>query len=741
MDFPCKIWISLLISFFVVVYAEPARSQSTDTASASQSKQVLLEEIIVTATRRDTGLQQTPVSVGVLTGRIIEDSGILHLHDYWRMIPSLAVTDRGFSGNRISIRGLSGSSGNEADESLTANYLDDTLLISPQSLFTHAPSFKLVDMNRIEVLRGPQGTLFGAGSMGGAIRMITNKADVSTSSQIYETTLSNTAHGGLNYGVTAIWNTPLVQDRSALRLAVYHFDDDGFIDDIGSGEKNANGKTSTGFRLGGTVDFADNFTMTGKIAYEIANADSYNYIDPNGKPSVGLIITDDYQTALMVDDYRDENSVLYNLNLKYSTSIGEFTSVSSYVNSKTSMVIDLSDEMNTIFGTFFPAWWDSNSSQKAFMQEFRFASDTDGKFSWLSGLFYADTDYSRSRMTPAPGVNAICGGCVGPQPAGEELLGQADNDDQRSEFGVFADFSFWLSDRIEASLGARWYNLRRNATEISTGFFADPTTPVFAREFDDSGVNGKGTISFYVNEDVMIYLLASQGFRAGGANELGAAAACNVPRTFEPDSLWNYEIGTKTQFLENRLTVNATAYRIKWSDAQLLVQPGCIFSVGIESGGVTIDGLEAETTFLPNEKWEVTANLGYTKPTLDADIPSLAAPAGRTLAFVPDVTAGISSTYRFYAFANTAGFARADWQYVGSSYNSIDEVGVVPRQEQPSYSLVNFRIGLETDRWRVTLFADNVFDEQAVSRCCRFNGEFTTNRPRTIGIRARFGLY
>jgi outer membrane receptor protein involved in Fe transport len=716
----------------VIVSAMPVYAEDT----GDNGERRVLEEIIVTATRRETSLQETALSVGVLTQQNIEDSGVLHIYDYWRMIPSLAVTDWGFAGNRYIIRGLSGSSGPEADEALTANYLDDTLLVSPQGLFTHAPSFRLVDINRVEVLRGPQGTLFGAGSMGGAIRLITNQADVTQSTQSYEAILSGTAHGGLNYGVTVVLNMPLVEDRSALRLAAYRFDDDGYIDDIGFLEDNANGVTTTGVRLNGTFKVTDKLTMTGKIAYEKSEADGFTFVDPTGKPPAGLIITDDYQTALLSDEFRTEETVLYNINLDYETTIGRFTSVTSYMDSTTDNGIDISETLNAFFGVFFPAGAEDGFTQKAFTQELRFASNSEGRFSWLAGAFYADMEFDRASVLPAPGFNAFCGGCTG-LPDGEETLLVSVVDDERRELGLFVDFSYWLTDRWQANVGARWYDLQRSATEVATGFFADPTMPVATRQFNNDGINGKAALSFFATEETMFYVLASQGFRPGGANEQGAAFLCNAPQTFDSDSIWNYELGAKTRFLDDRLMLNSSIYRAKWSDAQLLVQPLCGFSVGINSGGVTVDGLEVETVFLPNDSWELAFNAGYIDPTLDNDVPEIGAPAGRRLSNVPDLTLSFSTTYRFDAFAGTNGFARADIQHVGSMYNEVGDIGR-PRVEQPSYELVNFRIGLETDRWRLTLFADNLFDEQAVILCCRDNGEFTINRPRTVGVRARY---
>jgi outer membrane receptor protein involved in Fe transport len=696
----------------------------------------VLEEIIVTATRRDTALQDTPLSIGVLTAQDIEDSGALHIFDYWRMIPSLAVTDWGFAGNRFIIRGLSGSSGPETDESLTANYLDDTLLVSPQGLFTHAPSFRLVDINRVEVLRGPQGTLFGAGSMGGAIRLITNQPDVTRSTQSYEAVISNTAHGDLNFGVTGVWNLPVVEDRSALRIVAYRFDDDGYIDDIGQGQDNANGVTTTGLRLSGTARVSDQFEITGKIAYEDMKLDGFTFVDPNGKPPVGLIITGDYQSALMTDEWREEETVLYNLNLNYSSAAGDFVSVTSYFDSETDAQLDISESINVFFGVFFPAWAVDGFRQKAFMQEIRFASDTGGRFDWLAGAFYSDMTFDRGTVLPAPGFNAVCGGCTG-LPDGEETALVSDVDDDRRELGLFVDVSFWFTERLQGSLGVRWYDLRRTAHEVATGLFADPNLPVATREFENEGVNGKASLSYKLSDDTMLYALVSEGFRPGGANEQGAAFLCNTEQTFDSDSIVNFEVGAKTQFFDNRLLFNTALYHAKWDDAQLLVQPRCGFSVGINSGGVTAEGIEVETTYLPNDRWELSLNAGYMNPTLDNDVPDIGAPAGRRLSNVPDVTANFSSTYRFPAFGGRQGFARADIQHVGSIYTEIGNVGR-PRIELDPYTLVNLRTGIEGRRWRVTLFADNVFDEQATILCCRDNGEFTINRPRTIGIRARY---
>ena len=736
-----KVLAGLLISFSAAVFTERARAQSSDDASAFESEQIMIEEIIVTATRRITDLQETAISVGVLTDNVIEDSGVLGLDDYWRNIPALAVTDRGFSGSRVTIRGISGSSGNEAGESTTAHYLEDSLLVVPQALFTKPPDFRLVDIERIEVLRGPQGTLFGSGSMGGAIRIITKPPDAREFGGSTEAILSTTSHGGMNYGITAVLNMPLTVDRSALRLVAYRFDEDGFIDDVGVGGNNVNGTSATGIRLAGAFDISDKLSIIGRVIYQDSRAESYTYVDPNGKPPLGFNITGDYQTALSTDDFRYEENTLTNLTLNYSAGPGDLTLVSSYLKSDTDMALDWAGEVNFFFGQFLASSIEFPHTQDAFMQEIRFSSKENGLINWIVGAFFADMDLETRLFSPIPGINAICGNCSG-DPDGEEVLADFLVDDSRTETGIFADVTFKFSEKWQATIGARWYDLDRVFTQVGTGFFANPANPnkpvVIDQSFQDDGVTGRASLTYYMSDDTMIYGLISQGFRPGGVNDLGSSTVCNLPERFDADTLWNYEAGSKMGLLDGRMTLNAALYRINWEDAQLMLAPACGFTVALQSDGVTIDGVEIETSIAINNRWKLGAGVGLTNATLDRDIPSISAPAGQPLAFVPEVTANFNTTYQFHFMDRYEGFARLDAQYVGSTNNDISELGLAPFTKQPSYTLVNFRLGTQFDNWRVTLFADNVFNKQAVQRCCRVDGEFTVNRPRTVGIRVRF---
>ena len=333
-------WTGGALILAVVAAAPQANVRATETVEGDSSVEVI-EEIIVTATRRETRLQETAASVGVMSAQELEATRALSFDDYWRRIPSMAVTDLGLFGTQTAIRGLSGGAGALQGEPLTATYLNDTPLTQSDGYFRTTPDLYLVDMERIEVLRGPQGALFGASSMGGAIRNITKAPNEYRSEQRIEGTVSNTEHGGTNYIVNAVFNQPLVKDRSAVRLAAFYQDMEGWVDDIGLDRQNVNWNRVKGFRLSANTRFGDRVFVTGNIHYQDLEAGSYDEVDPNGKPEIGLATEGDYELALLVPESRADDLAVYSLDIDSAADWADWTSVTSYFESDSAYAIDI----------------------------------------------------------------------------------------------------------------------------------------------------------------------------------------------------------------------------------------------------------------------------------------------------------------------------------------------------------------------------------------------------------------
>ena len=617
---------------------------------------------------------------------------------------------------------------------MPAFYLDENAVTNDGGLFTAAPDFNLVDVDRVEVLRGPQGTIIGANAMGGAIRIITNQPDASEASQNYEGIFSSTAHGGNNYEFNATLNQPLAADRSAVRLTAYYRNADGFIDDIGQENENANSDKTVGVRLSANTLIGDKLKLTGKIQYQNLEAGAFNFVDPNGKPEAGLIIDSDYQMALMSPETLDEALTIFGLTADYATTWGDWVSATSWFESESDIRIDLSDEMFYGFGTYYPAQFQIHIEQKVFSQEIRFVSSPGDTINWLAGAFYLNQKTPRHDYLPAPGFNDICDGCTG-QPDGEEVLLDSSFEEKRRDLAFFGEISYRFNERLEATAGARWYEIKKDQYGVGSGIFAGGDDVITDLDSKDDGVIPKFSLDWTINNDAMLYALASKGFRPGGANEVAAVITCDAPETYGPDELWNYEIGAKTSWFDKRLTFNTTIYHMDWSEVQVLEQSTCDFISTINAGEATSNGLEMELYAVISNSWELQASLGYNKTTFDDDVPELNAPAGTEFPNAPGITASLAATYYYPLGERFNGFVRADLQFTDSTYTEHD---IEYREILPSYTLFNLRVGFTDDHWWVTLFADNLFDEKATTYCCRLNGEYTINRPRTIGLRTGY---
>jgi iron complex outermembrane receptor protein len=727
--------IFLSASFVLLLISTQLSAQEAGNDSTDR----VLEEVIVTATKREVALQDLAMSVGVLTAKQLQDIGAIDLSDYWRLVPSLNARDGAFGGNSVIIRGLSDTDSFQSTESLNAFYIDDTAITYVTGLFASAGDFAMVDVERVEVLRGPQGTLVGANAMGGAIRVITKEPDPSSGTSRLELRLSNTKHGGWNYGGNFIWNQP-IGDDSAIRLAAFYQDDDGFIDDIGLQHKNINDKERTGVRLSGLWNTTDSFEILARVYAENIDTGGYNYTDPIGKLELGLETEGDYQIALLSPETRQEKLRLAALRLRWSANWGEVYSATSWFKKDLQQAYDWSKEFYyEFFGFWNPAPFASDSSQRDFSQELRISSDGAGNFNWLAGFYYLDQDFRSQSVGAVPGALEICPDCGFLIPP-DEVIMDFDERSDRQDFAIFGELSWRFHESFEATLGGRWYQIDRNYS--TSGYFA--IFPVDDQiEGDANDFVPKLSLSWDSTDQTMVYGLISQGFRPGQFNEALSRELCGARDIIDSDSLTNYEAGIKTRSQDGQFSMNATVFHIDWDDMQTNVfnQQECGFIFLENAGKATSDGVEVDFNWLVAENFNLQGGFGYNKAELAEALPNpgVDAPKGTRIPNVPDWTANIAGTWSFQWSDHLGGYFRADAQYVGSRTTRFDQTeNLQTLSKLDSYALFNLRLGGQTESWRTELFVTNLFDKVADIFCCRYDYETTIARPRTIGARAIF---
>jgi len=694
-----------------------------------------LEHVIVTATRRESFVELVPASVTALSGDMLEEMGALGFGDYARSVPGLSFTDAGFGGQKYVIRGVSTDILSES-RAATAVYFDETPITDGSfgRLF-YSPNPLLVDIDRVEVLRGPQGTLFGSGALGGAIRIITNQPNVSETQGFVQAGLSTTAHGGPGYDLQAMLNAPLLVHQAALRAVAYYQNLDGWIDNTTLGTENLNDNRTVGLRLAGLWNVSERLTVNAKVAYQDRESHG-NGFDQGNPPWT--------QQRLVPEPNSDEWSLL-NLDIHYRFDWGRLTSATSWLDRTIQHETDgkavfSHSAITTVTGTY-------DGEQRDFVQEFRLQSDGDGRYDWLLGLFYQDQDYRLHHELLVPGFDERTGGYATAFGTPDRLL-VAQSGRPTKQTAAFGDVIYRFSERWEATLGGRWFHFNYGNDSSAIGPLAGEGR-LQKTQASENGFTPRLGLSYLSSDELMLYGTISGGYRPGGSNEtvfdewpacrpyLDGLGLAGVPSSYESDSIWSYEFGIKSGWPGQRVHLNAALFYVDWSDMQTPATLPCSAEWVQNAGEATSKGAEIELIAYPARDLELRLNGSWTDARLDEDVILLGGREGDRIPGVPEYAFGGSLIWFFNAFLDTEGSIRVDYQYVGSSPNGYSYW--FSPSEIPSYSLVNLRLGLGKDRWNLSLYFDNLFDERAIITVHDFPEQWvTTARPFTVGISMRF---
>jgi iron complex outermembrane receptor protein len=749
------------LALAVTLHAPSAQAQSGDaSATRTQPRQgATLNEIIVTATKRSETLQAVPLSITAYSGAELAAEGVNSIQAIGYQTPGVSERNSGPGQTEFEMRGIASSGGTSPTVGF---YLDDTPLTAP----TDAQLGKVVvdpnlyDLERVEVLRGPQGTLYGAGSMGGTIKLITNPPDPRAFASSVNLDVSDTEGGGFNYGGNAMLNLPVVQDKAALRLVATDEYKDGWIDrvvlspfpletnggltrgDVTGAHvlhdyRDVNNERIQGVRGSLLWDATDTLSIEPSVFYQKITQGGLNYAD---NPP-GVSYEAHYQPYNVPEPYGD-SFTLYSLRARQRFSGFSLTSVTGEYVRHTSMYEDSAEPTQDFFESIIgipnvpysavgPFVTIATDDSKQFTEELRLTSSGAGPFEWLVGGFYQDFDSTDDVFTNTPG------------PIATEILGVPSLYDigvatNYRQYAGFGQASYRFLRRLKLTAGMRYYSYRIRETLAESGGLPNgsliPT--VFDLPANNSGVSPKVNLSYIPSDNLTVYLQAVKGFRPGGGNTPPPYACPSNPLQYGPDSLWSYEAGEKSRLLGDRLIVNSAGYYERWSGIQQSVAEQCGASYTANAGTADVYGGELELTGRLTDRLTLTNSAGYTHARIVQSVPGGTFFVGERVQDVPSFTDSTSLALSTRLSQGYELVARASNVFVGSmtdvSY-AINEV--------PSHDIVNLRLTLNLARADVALYLDNAGNTRAIlgnTNALSFNvatfNRVATNQPRTVGL-------
>ena len=781
-----------LAAFFLI--AAPAYAQDEpDPAVAAEEDE---DTIIVTATKRDSTIQDVPFSINAQTEQDIERSGATTIEDISRNVAGLSIQNLGPGQSQVSVRGVSAGQiirDQPGVKEQVGVYLDESVI----SLSLFNPDLDLFDLNRVETLRGPQGTLFGSGSVGGTIRYITNQPRVDRTEGVVEGNLNLVDGDDIGGHIKGAVNAPL-GDHAALRVVGYYTDYGGFIDAFREGgaiDEDVNGGHRVGGRIALLMQPTENISVTPRLVYQEVRADGFNrqevynlYANPfnTTRPAVTF---DEREQFLRLDEGFSDDTLLVDLTASFAFSGVELTSVTSYIDRSLVVSRDASALTGSVSvdlnfpaaGVLLPSNLVDTTELQTFTQELRLASDNDGPFQWLVGVFYSEVDRFYTQRLPTPGYDAFTDARFGAGTSVAVANGFPLNSPYNADLpydieqkAVFGEASYDLTDRLTATAGVRYYDFKEERSFTSGGLFSNGDNQTDTTESD--GFSPRLLLSYEVSDRVTLNAQASKGFRLGGANDplnLGlcgpndAATFGGFP-TYDDESIWNYEAGVKTQF--RNITFNAAAFYTDLHNLQITADAGSCSSRVVFNAEAHTMGLEFELAAEPVEgldlslagSW-VEAEFDKTRLTATGDILA-GIREGNRLPSVPRLQLAASA---FYSTPIDDGGSELYFgvtaQHVGSRFTQPSDQENNPRTfvhglpfggqpagsattlnlKLPDYQLVNLRLGVETQNgFDIAVYVSNLFDENPILSFDRERGGrarlgFHVGQPRTIGVTAR----
>jgi len=750
----------LLASTAFPAFAQQGSDAAVPAADTQANDKV--EDIIVTASKRgDESIRNVPITVQALTGDTLVKSGITQFSEYATRVPGLAFQDLGPGDKKYVLRGI-----NSTGAATVGSYYDEAVISANNANDGGGRNvdIKLYDIQRIEVLKGPQGTLYGASSESGTIRVITNKPDTHEFGGYVAGEISGTHKGGANYHVNGAVNLPIVEDKLALRVVGWFDDDSGFIDQprIPSGRlNNVNTDNTSGGRALLRYTPTDNFSLTASATYQKQHSDGSSRYTPKGTQSFSttgfppIPGGDLINTDLTRSPY-DDTAQIYGATAEYNFSSGSIVATSNYFDRDIRFVFD-SSPILFFFGVPIPGITIQPQKRTIWSNELRYASKFDGPFNFVAGGFYSEetsnfrTEVIRSNNLgePAGAFSPLDSDDALSSPTGNTFFGRFENQ-KLKQYAFFGEATFALTNTLKATGGIRYFHNDALSVDQQThpfgGFGSSPPFTPQTNVAVDQKVTYKGNVSWKPSSGILIYGTVASGFRTGGTNQADLPFASGIPRTYGADSLTNFEVGTKLTLLGGKLTIDAAAYHIDWSNIQIRALDATqAFPFTTNAGTAAVDGVEADVNIALARGISVDIGGSYQYARLTQNQPGdiVADPTlgrdGDNIPNVPRFNSNISLDVNRPLTGRFNYLVHIDTNYRGSSHTTLGRSRNPFDTTLDNYSLTNVRLGVENGPWKVEGFVRNLFDARAQIDSISSSQDplaYITVRPRTIGIAA-----
>jgi iron complex outermembrane receptor protein len=757
------------------------------------------EDVTVTAMKRPETVFKVPVSVTAVTEDTLQQRGVDNIEGVANNVANFAVQNLGPGQSTVAIRGV--SSGQIARDQPGVKeevgvYLDDSTI--SLSLFT--PDMDLFDTNRIEVLRGPQGTLFGAGNVGGTVRYITNQPQLGLNSAFGEVTGVDIDGGGEGGSFKAGFNAAL-GNGVAMRVAAYYTRFAGFIDAVqpdGGVNENVNAADRTGVRIAFNITPVEGLTIVPRFVYQKVSAEGWNREDgfnilanpyTTTRPPVTLGNLQQY--TQIPEPYTDSFS-LGDFNIKYNLGSVQLTSITSFIKRNIQVVRDAGALTSSVTGGSIGLPEDvyalnsplyDNTTENGWTEELR-ASGGNDAFNWVGGFFYQDTTRRYSQILTVNEFTQLSGIPTQGVYAPTDDLYYSKIGYKLHQYGVFGEGTFNFTKYLSATVGLRYYNYSEDKTLIFDGLFAPefPSPTYGPGNTKADGVAPRFIVSYRPSDTTTINAQASKGFRLGGFNDPILKNLCTPEdlttfggaTNWQDETTWNYEIGSKSKLFGGRGSLNASAFYEDINNLQVVVTAGsCSSRLVYNAPKARSVGGELEFGMAPTDNFDFSIGAGYANSQVtqtlsgtEATIEATGIRDGNRLPSVPRFQLSVAATYQQPLGKGYFGYVNGTYQFIDSRYTQLADqepgTGTInmnsfaphtiggPLTQNiytfnpllPSYSLLNLRLGVRHDVWDFSFFVNNVTNELALLALDRERGfrarqGFLVNPPRTFGLTAR----